>query len=101
MTPETRHISPGFCRESARWPSSSISLSFITNVFTANQCNGLECVVCEHLYVYINVYVLWAPGHDRTLIRAAVVILNYKTHSGTCQAPLYTARSNIFEFFYV
>lgn len=53
------------------------------------------------MYIYINVHVLQSVGHDSSLIRALVVILNYKTYSGTCQEPLYTAQRNIFELFYV
>lgn len=45
--------------ESAPCPSSSISPGFITNVFTANQCNGLECVVCEHLTVCLTYISCW------------------------------------------
>ncbi len=57
MTPKTHYISLQFYHESARRPSSSISPSFITNVFTANQCNGLDC---EHLNVCLT-YISCGP----------------------------------------
>lgn len=43
---------------------SSVSPAFITNVFTANQRNGLKCVVCAHLYVYL--YKCACPAEPRT-----------------------------------
>lgn len=59
VTPQLPYISEGFYHESAHCPSSSISPGFITNVFTANQCNGLQCVVCEHLNVCLTYISYW------------------------------------------
>ena len=87
---DTLEFSRRFGRESVRRPSSSLSPSFITNVFTANQRNGLDC---EHFDVF-NVYTLSASGDDAALTRTGVVILNYKDYSRTCQAPLYPAWSS-------
>lgn len=73
-------------------------------MFTANQCNGLECVVGEHFNVcltYIIIYILRALGDGRALQRIVVVILNYKTYSRTCQEPLYPVWSNIYDVLYV